>query len=39
LQSFGVATLEIPAAGHNVHVEQPALVARGILEFVSNTPA
>ena len=36
LRLFGVPTLDIPEAGHNVHVEQPARFARGVLEFVTN---
>jgi pimeloyl-ACP methyl ester carboxylesterase len=39
LQAFGVETLDIPGAGHNVHVEQPRRFARGVVEFlVKSSP-
>jgi pimeloyl-ACP methyl ester carboxylesterase len=36
LQAFGVATVDIVDAGHNVHVEQPELFARSVVEFVAG---
>jgi pimeloyl-ACP methyl ester carboxylesterase len=36
LQAFGVATVDIADAGHNVHVEQPELFARSVIEFVAD---
>ena len=36
LQAFGVATVDIVDAGHNVHVEQPELFARSVVEFVAD---
>jgi pimeloyl-ACP methyl ester carboxylesterase len=38
LQTLGVDTLDIPNAGHNVHVEQPRRFARSVVEFVAKTP-
>jgi pimeloyl-ACP methyl ester carboxylesterase len=37
LQAFGVATLAIPDAGHNLHVEQPERFARSVVEFIANS--
>ncbi len=36
LAAFGVPTLTIGDAGHNVHVEQPARFARSVVEFAAT---
>jgi pimeloyl-ACP methyl ester carboxylesterase len=36
LRAYGVPTSAIPGAGHNVHVEQPDRLARGIVEFAAS---
>jgi pimeloyl-ACP methyl ester carboxylesterase len=36
LAEFGVPTLTIGEAGHNVHVEQPARFARSLVEFAAS---
>ena len=36
LQAFGVATVDIADGGHNVHVDQPELFARSVVEFVAD---
>jgi pimeloyl-ACP methyl ester carboxylesterase len=37
LQAFGVETLDVPGAGHNVHVEQPRRFALGVVEFLGKS--
>ena len=35
LASFGVPTLDIPDAGHNVHVERPWAFAQAVVDFAT----